>query len=54
MIICIFQVMSGEAVQVEVQPGTYAVTIGEWATGQQQKHIVNVEEGQSVDLRFVM
>ena len=37
-----------------VHPGTYAVTAGEWGKEQQQTHVVHVDQGQTVDLDFVM
>ena len=37
-----------------VAPGTYAVTAGAWGTSQQQTHVVHVNQGQSVDLDFVL
>ena len=43
-----------EDVHMVVQPGTYAVTAGEWGTQQQQTHMVHVEPGQTVNLDFVM
>ncbi|XP_070531549.1 A-kinase-interacting protein 1-like [Ptychodera flava] len=43
-----------EDVHVVVAPGTYAVTAGSWGTPRQQTHVVHVNQGQSVDLNFVM
>lgn len=43
-----------EDVHVVVQPGTYAVTAGSWGQGQQQKHVVHINSGQSVDLDFCL
>ncbi|XP_071137507.1 A-kinase-interacting protein 1-like [Mytilus edulis] len=43
-----------EDVHVVVQPGTYSVTAGCWGQGQQRKHVVHVDKGQSVDLDFCL
>ncbi|XP_021360738.1 uncharacterized protein LOC110455114 [Mizuhopecten yessoensis] len=43
-----------EDVHVVVHPGTYAVTAGSWGTQQQQTHMVNVNQGQTVSLDFCM
>lgn len=43
-----------EDVHVVVHPGTYAVTAGAWGSPRQQTHVVNVEQGQSVNLDFMM
>ena len=37
-----------------VQPGNYSVTTGPWGSQQQQTHVVHVEDGQTVDLDFVV
>ncbi|XP_071792700.1 A-kinase-interacting protein 1-like [Asterias amurensis] len=46
--------LRSEDVHVMVAPGTYAVTAGAWGTSQQQTHVVHVNQGQSVDLDFVL
>lgn len=43
-----------EDVHVVVQPGTYSVTAGSWGQGQQHKHVVHVNQGQSVNLDFCL
>ena len=48
------QIMSTEQINIQIQPGCYVVTAGDQNTGQTQKHIVNVEDGQSVKMDFVM
>lgn len=45
---------TAEDVHLLVQPGSYAVTAGEWGTQRQQTHVVRVESGQTVNLDFVM
>ena len=45
---------SAEDVHVVVQPGTYAVSAGEWGTARQQTHVVHVQSGQTVDLDFCL
>lgn len=41
-----------EDVQVEVAPGSYAVTAGRYGAPRQHTHIVRLEPGQTVDLGF--
>lgn len=50
----ILQLQRTEDVHVVVQPGTYSVTAGSWGQGQQHKHVVHVNQGQSVDLDFCL
>ena len=52
--ISIFQLQQSEDVHVMVQPGNYSVTTGTWGSQQQQTHVVHVEDGQTVDLDFVV
>ena len=40
--------------QVEVAPGSYAVTAGRWGAHREHTHIVRLEPGQSVDLAFAV
>ena len=49
-----FQLQMSEDVHLVVHPGTYAVSAGSWGTDHQQTHVVHVQQGQSVDLDFVM
>jgi len=48
------QLESAEDVHVLVDPGTYAVTAGEWGTTRRQTHLVRVSSGQSVNVDFVV
>ncbi|XP_074614834.1 A-kinase-interacting protein 1-like isoform X1 [Acropora palmata] len=41
-----------EDVQVEVAPGSYAVSAGRYGAPRQHTHIVRLEPGQTVDLGF--
>jgi hypothetical protein len=45
---------TAEDVHLLVQPGTYAVSAGEWGTSRQQTHVVHVEPGNTINLDFVM
>ena len=41
-----------EDVQVEVAPGSYAVSAGRYGAPRKHTHIVRLEPGQTVDLGF--
>ncbi|XP_071113349.1 A-kinase-interacting protein 1-like [Haliotis cracherodii] len=43
-----------EDVHILVEPGTYAVSAGAWGTQYQQKHVVHVREGNTVNMDFVL
>ncbi|CAH1799661.1 unnamed protein product, partial [Owenia fusiformis] len=45
---------NSEDVNVIVHPGTYAVTAGSWGTPRQQTHVVRVDQGESVNLDFML
>ena len=38
---------------ISVDPGTYAITAGEWGGVQTQTHVVKLASGQSANLDFV-
>ena len=41
-----------EDIHVEVAPGTYAVSAGSWGANREHTHIVNIADGQTVEMTF--
>lgn len=43
-----------EDIHVDVAPGTYTVSAGEWGSDRLHTHVVHIKEGEKVDLNFAM
>ncbi|XP_066926494.1 uncharacterized protein [Clytia hemisphaerica] len=43
-----------EEVNVEVAPGTYAISAGAWGSDRQHTHVIHIKDNQTVDLNFGM
>ncbi|XP_065066680.1 uncharacterized protein LOC135692396 isoform X2 [Rhopilema esculentum] len=41
-----------EGVQLEMAPGTYAVSAGKWGAERSHTHVVHISPGQTIDLTF--
>ena len=46
------QLQKTEEINVDLAPGTYAVSTGAWGSDRQHTHVVHVKDGQTVDLNF--
>ena len=46
------QLQKTEEINVDLAPGTYAVSAGAWGSDRQHTHVVHVKDGQTVDLNF--
>ena len=46
------QLQKSEDVHVELAPGTYAVTAGQWGAPRGHTQVVRLDPGQTVDMTF--
>lgn len=51
-IIITFQLQKSEDVHVELTPGTYAVTAGQWGAPRHHTQVVRLDPGQTVNMTF--